>query len=90
MALLVLPFVLWFVAFIYSAFSLTLLWSWFMVPFGLPGITFPWAIGLCCIIGLIKGVPASDKDGSILSLAIKDFALVSLALVIGFIAHTFM
>lgn len=90
MILPVLPFILWLVAFIYGAFSLTLLWSWFIVPLGVTDITFPWAIGLFCVFSLFKGVPASDKEGEIWSLVVKDFALASLALVIGFIAHTFM
>lgn len=90
MILLILPFILWFVAFIYGAFSLTLLWSWFIVPFGITDITFPWAIGLFCVVSLIKGVPSSDKEGEIWSFVAKDLVMTSLALAFGFIAHKFM
>ncbi|EGU3395831.1 hypothetical protein H3J60_004559 [Salmonella enterica] len=90
MILLIMPFVLWFVAFIYGAYSLTLLWSWFIVPFGIADITFPWAIGLFCIVSLVKGISLSDKESEIWSLLAKNFALISLTVVFGFIAHKFM
>lgn len=90
MMLLIVPIIAWFVAVMYCAFSLTLLWSWFIVPFGITDITFPWSVGLLCVISLIKGVPSPNKEGELWSFVVKDFALASLALAVGFIAHQFM
>lgn len=85
-----LPIALWFVGVIYGAYSLTLLWSWFMVPFGVQNITLAWAIGLLYLAGLFKGVPSSDNKDKVWLLLVKNFALITLAIVVGFIAHKFM
>lgn len=83
----------WFVSVLYSGLVLKLLWSWFVVPFGVMPITIAWAIGLSCIIELAKGVPASLKahetDPAILEL-FKPYLGITLFLVVGFIAHLFM
>lgn len=90
--LILLLVVTYFSIFIYEAYSLTLLWSWFVVPFGITDITVPWAIGLCCLISLLKGVSHlnNDENRNSWPLAAKSIVLVTLVLVIGAIAHKFM
>ncbi|MDD9665655.1 hypothetical protein [Klebsiella pasteurii] len=88
--LILLIIVVYFAVFIYEAYSLTLLWSWFVVPFGITDITFPWAIGLCCLASFFKGVPPLKNDENSWASAAKDTALVTIILVIGAIAHKFM
>ncbi|WP_336819668.1 MULTISPECIES: hypothetical protein [unclassified Cedecea] len=85
-----LPIALWVVGVIYGAYSLTLLWSWFIVPFGIRDITFAWAIGLLCLAGLFKGVPSSNSKDEVWLLLAKNFALITLTIVVGFIAHKLM
>lgn len=47
---------------IYSAFTLTILWAWFIIPiFGLKALTIIQAIGLSLFIGYIKGYKDEEK-----------------------------
>lgn len=81
---------LWFVGVIYAAFSFKLLWSWFIVPFGIIDITFAWAIGLFCLAALFKGIPSADNKDEAWLLLAKHFALITIVSVVGFIAHKLM
>lgn len=82
---------MWFVGLIYETYTLTLLWSWFVVPFGITNITFPWAMGLSCLAALFKGLPPSNKnEDEWLLRSVKNLVLVTIILVIGSIAHKFM
>lgn len=60
----IISFVVWLLGIIYSGFAISVLWSWFVVPLGIMQISIPWAIGLCCIAGVVKGGPIKmpDKD----------------------------
>lgn len=35
-----------------KAVTFVILWNWFMVPFGLPGLSLWWALGLMTLIGI--------------------------------------
>lgn len=84
---------IWFFSLLYAGVVLKLLWSWFVVPFGIMPITVAWAIGLSCIVELAKGVPASFNDleaDSVIYELLKPYIAITLFLIIGFIAHLFV
>lgn len=84
-------FAVWLVSVLYAGFAITMLWSWFIVPFGVMHITFPWAIGLSCLAGMFKGIPASSgNDESAFSELLKPYIVITLSLIVGYIAHLFM
>lgn len=55
------PVVLW------QAYVSTILWGWFVVPFGLPVLSMAWAVGLSCLLTAMKPNPyvPSKKDSGI-------------------------
>jgi hypothetical protein len=75
---------------LYSGLTLMVLWAWFVVPFGVMPVTLPWAIGLCVIITAVKGVPSGLSEENWLWTALKPFAVCTLCLALGYIAHLFM
>lgn len=81
--------VTWIFSLFYSAFAITLLWSWFVVPLGISNITIPWAIGLTCLVYLFRSTPSSEQE-----IELSDFFTPIIAITaligIGFIAHKFM
>ncbi|HDF2366269.1 TPA: hypothetical protein PC505_003928 [Morganella morganii] len=79
----------WVFSLFYSSYVITLLWSWFIVPFGIGNITIPWAIGLCCLASMGRGIPAQNKD-SIWHDLIMPIVATTLFLIIGFFAQKFM
>ena len=48
-------FLFWLISLVYSGFAVYLVWGWFVVPLGVMPISLPWAIGLCCLAGLLRG-----------------------------------
>ncbi|MBH3259170.1 hypothetical protein I5P78_22460 [Serratia marcescens] len=83
--------VVWLLSIIYFGFVATILWSWFIVPFGITPINLAWAIGLACLFGLGKGVPRpSVNDESIFSELLMPFISTTLLLIIGYFAHISM
>lgn len=75
---------------LYHGFSLMYLWAWFMVPFGLPPITLPWAIGLSVLVASFRGFNAVNEDESLWFTLFKLYAAVTLFLVLGWFVHGFM
>ena len=45
-----------------NSFVLTKLWFWFVVPFNLPVLTLPWAMGLLFMVGLMKSHDYQTSD----------------------------
>jgi hypothetical protein len=49
-------------------YARVVLWGWFVVPFGLPPLTFWWALGLGCVLGAftprwpVKSVPDTGDE----------------------------
>ena len=73
---------------------LSVLWGWFMVPLGVPGINIAHAIGISCVVGLLshqpRNVSTSSPEaalGEILGWGIINPLLI---LLFGFIAKSFM
>lgn len=84
-------FLVWMLSIIYFGFSATILWSWFIVPFGITPINLAWAVGLACLFGLGKGIPRSSEDNERLySELLTPYINTTLLLIIGYIAHIFM
>lgn len=80
-------FLVWMLSIIYIGFSATILWSWFIVPFGITPINLAWAVGLACLFGLGRGIPRSSEDNSEL---LMPYISTTLLLIIGYVSHIFM
>lgn len=86
-------FLQWIIAILYSGFALFLLWGWFVAPLGVIQISIPWAIGLCCIVSIVKGhnfKPTPDENLSPLAYMIWLFIGNTGILVVGYVCHRFM
>lgn len=78
---------------------LTQLWSWFLVPLGLPSVSLAQAIGIGLTIQLIAGLadiprtkaPEDLKTpGRIIAFhAMQGFAITAVALQVGWLLHQF-
>lgn len=86
----ILGFLCWVGVLVYSGWALTLLWSWFITPFGVASITVPWGIGLMCVGTLFKGVRLQDEDDSPWKDILLGAAWVTITLIIGFVASLFL
>jgi len=74
---------------VYNAFVIWCLWSWFMVPFGLPEISVAWAVGLSAFASSLQPVPPKRKGG--ISEAMITLSLAPLVcLSVGWVAKSFM
>ena len=76
---------------IVRGFVLSYLWTWFLVPFGLPEIGVAWAIGLSMIVAYLthEGAytgPADEAWGKFAGSLFSPFLL----LLFGYIVHSFM
>lgn len=76
---------------VYNGIILHMLWGWFLVPLGVPQIGVAWAIGISALAGLLTPTippPESSDDGwtHMGNILLKPL----LALVIGFVAKSFM
>lgn len=75
---------------VWSGYVLTVLWGWFIVPFGLPALSISWAFGLILVVSLLRSParkPREDETWHVLAC----YTLGPLfALLFGWIAHSFM
>lgn len=90
MGSLVAGFILWLILLSYSSSTLMWLWHWFIVPFGLPAITIPWALGIMSVVTLLSSTTPSDEKTDMLKLFLTSFCSITLALFVGFAASKFM
>jgi len=75
---------------IYDGWVVSLLWNWFITPFGVVRLTIPWAIGLSCVKMSWLGAKGA-KEGQDQWEAIGEaLGLITFALIIGWVAHFFM
>lgn len=78
----------------YSAWVTTILWGWFVVPFGLPYLTLPWAFGLSLVISRFTHVEnyyRSPDDKYQVATAFSVMTLgPAMSLLVGFIVHNYM
>lgn len=73
----------------YYGWAIALLWSWFLVPLGVPEISIPAACGVVLLVGLFKEVKASAKgekdwQGQLSAVCLKPI----IAVVFGWIIKT--
>ena len=73
---------------ILEGFVLSIMWGWFMVPFGLPHITVAWAIGVSVLTSLFQPTPLGKPSNSEFWFALTVKPL--LILLIGWIAKQWM
>lgn len=78
---------------IYGGFAISTLWGWFIVPLGVVPITIPWAIGINCIAGIIKGrtikVPTEQDLPHIIQITMI-YVGITVYLIGGYICHRFI
>lgn len=69
------------VGFLLSALVFSVLWSWFVVPLGVPSINMAHAMGIGLMLGVLRGVhsePSHDDDpgySAFMGVAVPLFAL---------------
>jgi hypothetical protein len=71
-----------------SAFPLTLLWAWFLVPLGAPSLSVAHAMGALTIISLMRGIRPTPPNRESKDIAGDVFATATLpwmALLCGWI-----
>jgi hypothetical protein len=67
----------------------SLLWGWFVVPFGAPPLGLAWAIGLMCLVSFCIS-SRTDTDGTWTEVITYTALKVVLTLGVGYTAHYFM
>lgn len=79
-----------------NGYVLTILWTWFVVPFGISPINIPWAVGLCLILSLLTHqIPATDyakeqqSIGTRIGTAVGDLCAPFIVLLFGYTVHHF-
>ncbi len=80
---------------ILRGFVLSILWGWFVVPFGVPPIGIAWAIGLSLMVGMVARDSAPKKTDDEPGKAVAKFLglmllLPLLTLGLGWIIHAWM
>lgn len=85
------------VVMIWRGYVLSILWAWFVVPFGLPPLGIAGAIGLSYVVSLMSGVayidPLNDDDEPLerlLKAAGMAFFVPALGLLLGWIVAGFV
>lgn len=78
---------------VFDGWAVSLIWNWYLVPFGAPPMFISWAIGLVCVRSLI--IPTKrDNDNKTNEDKWKDigFALgkITIVLLIAWAAHFWM
>lgn len=74
---------------LWRGFVLSVMWSWFLVPLGLPTIQVPHAIGIAAIVGMMTSRGSSSKKGFV-EILFTPFITTAVIFGIAAIAHSFM
>jgi len=75
---------------IYCGWAFSVIWGWFMVPvFGLPRLSIAAAIGISTMLSMTRLSSQSNKDSHWKLLAYY-FVIVTVSLLVAWIAHLFM
>lgn len=85
-------------AIVFRAWVLTILWAWFIVPFGIPALTITTALGISLIVGMftahLQTKPAEKGSKDIPTLvgqvASQAFGAPLVILLMGWIVTWFM
>ena len=87
-----------FAAGIYGGFAISKLWSWFVVPLGLPAIVYYHAIGLGILFAAFKGIHGksseeTDREKLFINasgVVVASFLYLGICLSLGYLAHILM
>lgn len=74
---------------IMGGYVLSLLWSWFIVPLGVSGISMVQAMGINLIAYFVKGAKSSNPEQLDKTL-IERLSVIIAAFVMGYFIHLFM
>jgi hypothetical protein len=75
----------------FRGYTLSTLWGWFAVPYGLTAISIPLAIGFYCIFNMLQIIKRSEKDSGITTEgALFPFIWGGMMLLVGYFAKMFM
>lgn len=77
---------------ILRGYVLSILWGWFVVPFGVPPISVAWAIGISVLVTLLTTQYVKTEGDSKPDFVTMTFFGISIPLIawfIGFIVHSF-
>ena len=82
----------------FSGFVILKLWTWFMVPLGLPAIAFYHAIGLDMLFAAFKGIQLvksdeTDREKLLIhssGVVVASFVYLGICLLLGYLAHILM
>jgi hypothetical protein len=73
-----------------SAFVLGTLWGWFLVPLGLPAISYVHAYGLSIVVTYLQGVKDRNNNTTAKELLVSSVSLSVGALIFGYAATLLM
>lgn len=75
-----------------NGWALFKLWGWFIVPFGLPPLSIPWAIGVAIVVGFLTthSIPKGQKEDDISLALVVMFVRPLISVFIGWIVYSFM
>jgi hypothetical protein len=75
---------------IWRGFVLSVMWSWFLVPFGLPAIQIAHAIGIAAIAGMMTSRGSSSSKKGWVEILFTPFITTAMIFAVAAIAHSFM
>jgi hypothetical protein len=76
---------------VYSGYVYSWIWLWFVVPFGLPVISVPMAIGLRMLIGQIPPYTEDEpEDKNFVAPLVYGLAMVTMVWGISWVAHLYL
>lgn len=76
---------------IFSGFTISTLWGWFVVPLGVKAISYANAYGLAILVSVFMGMRGlADDNDSMKNILFKGIFINIFALLFGYIAVQFM
>ncbi|MBK3780216.1 hypothetical protein G3A43_08090 [Paraburkholderia aspalathi] len=72
-----------------NGWVISVMWRWFIVPFGAPEIGVAWAIGLTAVATMFCDTTTGKDESFIVAIA-HDVLKAGLMLLVAYIAHRFM
>jgi hypothetical protein len=75
---------------LFSTFTVSTLWTWFIVPFGVQSISMAHACGIGLFASLLQGTRGINNNGGSTKMLVQGVMLNILALIFGGIALQFM
>ena len=79
-----------FIAIPYYGWAIATLWEWFVVPLGMPSLSWPHAYGLSVLIGFVTIITPHETKGETLRQLILFFLKPVAAVFFGWVARFFM